>query len=156
MGLYVKSSQPLNVFANLVNSNRGAGVAVLQSGQLTRLVNNCILGNGRGGVAVEKDCRVELRGNGVYKNGGHGVAFCGNGQIVENDVVGNRGYGIQASGSADVKVRGTRGPFQHRVIITIQKNTSPLHIYTLPILPTRCCATVSNQHTAVALPCSAR
>ncbi|XP_037328459.2 F-box only protein 10 [Pungitius pungitius] len=108
VGLYVKSSQPLNVFANLVNSNRGTGVAVLQSGQLTRLVNNCILGNGRGGVTVEKDCRVELRGNGVYKNSGHGVAFCGNGQIVENDVVGNRGYGIQVSGSADIKVLRNR------------------------------------------------
>lgn len=107
VGLYVKSSEPLNVFANLVNSNRGAGIAVLQSSQLTRLVTNCILENGRGGVTVEKDCRVELRGNGIYKNSGHGVSFSGNGQIVENDVVGNRGYGVQVSGSADIKVRWT-------------------------------------------------
>lgn len=105
VGLYVKSSEPLNVFANLINSNRGTGITVLQSSQLTRLVTNCILNNGRGGVTVEKDCRVELRGNGIYKNSGHGVSFCGNGQIVENDVVGNRGYGIQISGSADIKVR---------------------------------------------------
>lgn len=104
VGLYVKSSEPLNVFANLVNNNRGTGVAVLQSSQLTRLVTNCILENGRGGVTVEKDCRVELRGNGIYENGGHGVSFSGNGQIVENDVVGNRGSGIQVSGNADIKV----------------------------------------------------
>lgn len=108
VGLYVKSSEPLNVFANLVNGNRGTGIAVLQSSQLTRLVTNCVLENGRGGVTVEKDCRVELRGNGIYKNCGHGVSFSGNGQIVENDVVGNRGYGIQVSGSADVKVLRNR------------------------------------------------
>lgn len=103
----MKSSEPLNVFANLVNSNRGTGIAVLQSSQLTRLGTNCILENGRGGVTVEKDCRVELRGNGIYKNSGHGVGFSGNGQILENDVVGNRGYGIQVSGSADIKVKWT-------------------------------------------------
>uniref|UniRef100_A0A8C5IB19 F-box domain-containing protein n=1 Tax=Gouania willdenowi TaxID=441366 RepID=A0A8C5IB19_GOUWI len=103
VGLYVKSSEALNVFANLINNNRGPGVAVLQSGQLTRLATNCILENSRGGVSVEKDCRVELRGNGIYENSGHGISFSGNGQMVENDVVGNR-YGIQVSGSADVKV----------------------------------------------------
>uniref|UniRef100_A0A3B4VMH3 F-box protein 10 n=1 Tax=Seriola dumerili TaxID=41447 RepID=A0A3B4VMH3_SERDU len=108
VGLYVKSSEPLNVFANLVNSNRGTGIAVLQSSQLTRLVTNCILENVRGGVTVEKDCRVELRGNGIYENSGHGVGFSGNGQIVENDVVGNRGYGIQVSGNADIKVLRNR------------------------------------------------
>lgn len=108
VGLYVKSSEPLNAFGNLVNSNRGTGIAVLQSSQLTRLVSNCILENGRGGVAVEKDCRVELRGNGIYENGSHGVVFCGNGQIVENDLVGNSGYGIQVSGSADMKVLRNR------------------------------------------------
>ncbi|CAG5940765.1 unnamed protein product [Menidia menidia] len=104
VGLYVKSSEALNVFANLVNGNRGLGVAVLQSSQLTRLVTNCVLKNSRGGVTVEKDCRVELRGNGVYDNGGHGVRFSGSGQIVENDVVGNTGYGIQVSASTDVKI----------------------------------------------------
>ncbi|XP_029003918.1 F-box only protein 10 [Betta splendens] len=108
VGLYVKSSEPLNVFANLLNNNCGAGVAVLQSTQLTRLVTNCVLGNGRGGVAVERDCRVELRGNGVYDNGGHGVSFAGHGQIVENDVVGNCGCGVQVSGCADVKVLRNR------------------------------------------------
>ncbi|XP_064859501.1 F-box only protein 10 [Oncorhynchus nerka] len=108
VGLYVKSSEPLNVVANLVNGNRGAGVAVLQSGQLTRLVANCVHGNSRGGVTVERECRVELRGNGVYDNGGHGVSFRGDGQVVENDVVGNRGYGIRLSDSADVKVLRNR------------------------------------------------
>lgn len=108
VGLYMKSSEPLNVFANLINRNHGTGIAVLQSSQLTRLVTNCILENGRGGVTVEKDCRVELRGNGIYENCGPGVSFTGNGQIVENDVVGNRGYGIQVSGNADIKVLRNR------------------------------------------------
>ncbi|KAF7666226.1 hypothetical protein LDENG_00114680 [Lucifuga dentata] len=108
VGLYVKSSEPLNVFANVVNSNRGTGIAVLQSSQLTRVATNCILDNGRGGVTVEKDCRVELRGNGIYENGGHGISFSGSGQIVENDVVGNNGYCIQVSGSADIKVLRNR------------------------------------------------
>lgn len=100
----MKSSEALNVFGNLVNSNCGPGVAVVQSSQLTRLVTNGIVENGRGGVTVEKDCRVELRGNGIYENSGHGVRFSGNGQIVENDVVGNCGCGIQVSASSDVKV----------------------------------------------------
>uniref|UniRef100_A0A8C7YY91 F-box protein 10 n=1 Tax=Oryzias sinensis TaxID=183150 RepID=A0A8C7YY91_9TELE len=108
VGLYVKSSEAMNVFANLVNSNRGPGIAVLQSSQLTRLVTNCILENDRGGVTVEKDCRVELRGNGIYENRGHGVRFSGIGQIVENDVVGNHGNGIQVSTSADIKVMRNR------------------------------------------------
>ncbi|KAM4585085.1 F-box only protein 10-like isoform 2-T2 [Odontesthes bonariensis] len=104
VGLYVKSSEALNVFANLINSNRGPGIAVLQSSQLTRLVTNCILKNSRGGITVEKDCRVELRGNGIYENSGHGVRLSGNGQIVENDVVGNSGCGIQVSASTDIKM----------------------------------------------------
>uniref|UniRef100_A0A3P8XSF9 F-box domain-containing protein n=1 Tax=Esox lucius TaxID=8010 RepID=A0A3P8XSF9_ESOLU len=108
VGLYVKSSEPLNVVANLVNGNHGAGVAVLQSSQLTRLVANCVHGNGHGGVTVERECRVELRGNGIYDNGGHGVSFRGDGQVVENDVVGNRGYGIRLTDSADIKVLRNR------------------------------------------------
>ncbi|KAJ8000490.1 hypothetical protein DPEC_G00180670 [Dallia pectoralis] len=108
VGLYVKSSEPLNVVANLVNGNCGAGVAVLQSSQLMRLVANCIHGNGRGGVTVERECRVELRGNGVYDNGGHGVSFRGDGHVIENDVVGNRGYGIRLADSADIKVLRNR------------------------------------------------
>ncbi|MEQ2306355.1 hypothetical protein AMECASPLE_007370 [Ameca splendens] len=104
VGLYVKSSEALNVLANLMNRNCGPGIAVLQSAQLTRLVTNCIVENGRGGITVEKDCRVELRGNGIYENSGHGVRFSGTGQIAENDVVGNCGYGIQVSASTDIKV----------------------------------------------------
>ncbi|XP_075886789.1 F-box only protein 10 isoform X2 [Nelusetta ayraudi] len=108
VGLYVKSSEPLNVFANLIHGNRSSGITVLQSSQLTRLVTNCIQHNGRGGVVVERDCRVELRGNGIYRNSGHGVSFSGSGQIAENDVVGNRGSGIQVSGSSDIKVLRNR------------------------------------------------
>lgn len=88
-----------------MNRNSGPGIAVLQSTQLTRLVTNCIVENGRGGLTVEKDCRVELRGNGIYENSGHGVRFNGSGQIMENDVVGNCGCGIQVSASTDIKVR---------------------------------------------------
>ncbi|XP_061687023.1 F-box only protein 10 isoform X2 [Syngnathoides biaculeatus] len=108
VGLYVKTSEPLNVYANLVERNGGAGVAVLQSGQLTRLVANCVLANVGGGVTVEKDARAELRCNGIYENGERGVDFAGTGQVVENDVVGNCGHGIQVSGSGDVKLLRNR------------------------------------------------
>ncbi|XP_068607450.1 F-box only protein 10 [Brachionichthys hirsutus] len=108
VGLYVKSSEPLNAFGNLINRNHGSGIAVLHSSQLTRLLSNCVLRNGQGGVTVERDCRVELRGNGVYKNSGHGVDFSGTGHIVENDVIGNRGCGIRVSGSVDIKVLRNR------------------------------------------------
>ncbi|KAG7458699.1 hypothetical protein MATL_G00223350, partial [Megalops atlanticus] len=108
VGLYVKSSEALNVVGNAVHSNRGTGVSVVQSGQLTRLVANCVSGNGRVGVTVETGCRAELRGNGIYDNGSHGVRFRGDGQIVENDVVGNRGCGLRVMENADVKVLRNR------------------------------------------------
>ncbi|KAJ8410989.1 hypothetical protein AAFF_G00180240 [Aldrovandia affinis] len=108
VGLYVKSSEALNVVGNAVYANGGAGVSVLQSGQLTRLVANCICGNTRTGVTVETGCQVELRGNGVYDNGGHGISCRGDGQIVENDVVGNRACGIRVRENADVKILRNR------------------------------------------------
>uniref|UniRef100_A0A671MKK7 F-box only protein 10-like n=1 Tax=Sinocyclocheilus anshuiensis TaxID=1608454 RepID=A0A671MKK7_9TELE len=108
VGVYVKSSEPLNVVANMVNSNRGDGVSVIQSAQLTRLVGNCVLCNGWTGVAVDRECRVELRGNGVYGNNCHGVCFRGDGLIVENDVVGNNAVGIRVMDNADVKVLRNR------------------------------------------------
>lgn len=148
----MKSSEPLNVFANLINSNRGSGITVLQSSQLTRLVTNCIQNNGRGGVAVEKDCRVELRGNGIYKNSGHGVSFSGSGQIVENDVVGNRGSGIQISSSTDIKVKQT-DTYMFTYTLTCWHN---ICIFKNIFSSLRFCATVSNQHWAVALLCLAQ
>ncbi|KAJ3614854.1 hypothetical protein NHX12_018424 [Muraenolepis orangiensis] len=108
VGLYVKTSESLNVIGNLLNGNCAAGIAVVQSSQLTRLIANCVMDNSLGGVTVEKECQVELRGNGVYDNKGHGVSFCGGGQIGENDVVGNRGNGIQVSSNAVVKVMHNR------------------------------------------------
>ncbi|XP_065131039.2 F-box only protein 10 isoform X2 [Paramisgurnus dabryanus] len=108
VGVYVKSSEPLNVVANMVNNNRGAGVSIIQSAQLTRLVGNCVLGNGWMGVTVDRESRVELRGNGVYGNGCHGVCFRGDGLIMENDVVGNNSVGIRVMDNADVKVLRNR------------------------------------------------
>ncbi|KAG5286872.1 hypothetical protein AALO_G00019690 [Alosa alosa] len=107
-GVYVKSCESVNIVGNMVGENRGVGMAVLQSTQLTRLVGNCIRGNAHAGVTVAKECRVELRGNGVYANGGHGVSYCGDGLIVENDIVGNRRSGIRATDNADVKVLRNR------------------------------------------------
>uniref|UniRef100_W5LFX8 F-box protein 10 n=1 Tax=Astyanax mexicanus TaxID=7994 RepID=W5LFX8_ASTMX len=104
VGVYVKSSEALNVVGNMVSNNRAAGMSIIQSTQLTRLVGNCVHGNGRTGVTVDRECRVELRGNGIYGNSCHGICFRGDGQIVENDVVGNSGVGIRVMESADVKV----------------------------------------------------
>uniref|UniRef100_A0A8C2EI85 F-box protein 10 n=1 Tax=Cyprinus carpio TaxID=7962 RepID=A0A8C2EI85_CYPCA len=108
VGVYVKSSEPLNVVANMVKNNTGAGVSVIQSAQLTRLVGNCVLCNGWTGVTVDGECRVELRSNGVYGNNCHGVCFRGDGLIVENDVVGNNAVGIRVMDNADVKVLRNR------------------------------------------------
>lgn len=104
VGVYVKSSEALNVVGNMVASNRAAGVAIVQSAQLTRLVSNCVHGNGRAGITVDRECRVELRGNGIYGNSYHGVCFRGDGQIVENDVAGNGAVAVRLIESADVKV----------------------------------------------------
>ncbi|KAJ8385151.1 hypothetical protein AAFF_G00192020 [Aldrovandia affinis] len=108
VGLYVKSSEPLNVVGNAVYSNSGVGVALLQSAQLSRVIANCICGNGRAGVAVAAGSRVELRGNGVYDNGGPGISSRGDGQIVENDVMGNQGCGLRLRESADIRVLRNR------------------------------------------------
>ncbi|KPP77970.1 F-box only protein 10-like [Scleropages formosus] len=107
-GLYVRSNEALNVVGNAVHSNLGAGVSVLQSDLPAHLLANCIASNSHAGVTVETGCCVELRGNGIYDNGGHGVSCRGDGQIVENDVVGNGGCGIRLMESNDIRVLRNR------------------------------------------------
>ncbi|XP_032863962.1 F-box only protein 10 [Tyto alba] len=103
-GLHVKSSEALNVIANVIHANGDGGVEVLQSGQLTRVANNSISSNSHGGVMVEAECRVELRGNGIYENSSHGIVSKGEGVIAENDIVGNHRCGLQLLQAADMKV----------------------------------------------------
>lgn len=103
--MHVKSSEALNVIANVIHANRDGGVAVLQSSQLTRIANNSISCNSRGGVLVEAECQVELRGNGIYENSSHGIVSKGEGIIMENDIIGNHRCGLQLLQAADMKVR---------------------------------------------------
>ncbi|OCT59279.1 hypothetical protein XELAEV_18001231mg [Xenopus laevis] len=107
-GLYIKSSEALNIMANAIHANKDCGVAVFQSTQLTRIGNNSISCNRLSGVQVEAGCRVELRGNGIYDNRSHGLISKGDGIILENDIIGNRGCGIQLIQTADMKVTRNR------------------------------------------------
>eukprot|EP00079_Xenopus_tropicalis_P019173 XP_012808590.1 PREDICTED: F-box only protein 10 isoform X2 [Xenopus tropicalis] len=107
-GLYIKSSEALNIMANAIHANQDCGVAVFQSTQLTRIGNNSISCNRLSGVNVEAGCRVELRGNGIYDNRSHGLTSKGDGVILENDIIGNRGCGIQLIQTADMKVTRNR------------------------------------------------
>uniref|UniRef100_A0A663FI85 F-box protein 10 n=2 Tax=Aquila chrysaetos chrysaetos TaxID=223781 RepID=A0A663FI85_AQUCH len=107
-GLHVKSSEALNVIANVIHANRDGGVAVLQSSRLTRIANNSISCNSRGGVLVEAECQVELRGNGIYENSSHGIVSKGEGIIMENDIVGNHRCGLRLLQAADMKVTKNR------------------------------------------------
>ncbi|XP_068276268.1 F-box only protein 10 isoform X2 [Nyctibius grandis] len=107
-GLHVKSSEALNVVANVIQANGAGGVAVAQSSRLTRIAKNRIARNGRGGVLVEAECQVELRGNGIYENSSHGVVSKGEGVIAENDIVGNRRCGLRLLRAADMKVTKNR------------------------------------------------
>ena len=134
----MKSSEALNAVGNAVHGNKAAGVTVLQSGQLTRLVANCVCGNARTGVTVETGCQVELRGNGVYDNGGHGISCRGDGQVTENDVVGNRGSGIRLAESADVKVSRVTTGYGRGKLTAIKPRFSfdTPHLLTEPIFTT--------------------
>uniref|UniRef100_A0A8D0L6I4 F-box protein 10 n=1 Tax=Sphenodon punctatus TaxID=8508 RepID=A0A8D0L6I4_SPHPU len=107
-GLYVKSSEALNIIANAIHANHDSGVAVLQSTQLTRIANNSVSCNSLGGILIEAECRVELRGNGIYDNSSHGVASKGDGVITENDIIGNHGCGLKLLQAADMKVTKNR------------------------------------------------
>ncbi|KAM6229964.1 F-box only protein 10 isoform 1-T2 [Porphyrio hochstetteri] len=107
-GLHIKSSEALNIIANVIDANRESGVAVLQSSQLTRIANNSISRNSGGGVLVEAKCQVELRGNGIYENSSHGIVSKGEGVIVENDIIGNHRCGLQLLQAADMKVTKNR------------------------------------------------
>uniref|UniRef100_G3WUF1 F-box only protein 10 n=2 Tax=Sarcophilus harrisii TaxID=9305 RepID=G3WUF1_SARHA len=107
-GLYVKSNEALNVIANVIIANQESGLAVLQSTQLTRIANNSISCNYLGGVLVESECRVELRGNGIYDNRGPGVSSKGDGTILENDIIGNQGCGLQLLQAANMKITKNR------------------------------------------------
>ena len=76
-----------------------------QSSQLTRMANNSISCNRQSGVKVEAQCKVELRGNGIYDNRGHGIITKGDSTVViENDIIGNRGSGLQLLPTSDTKV----------------------------------------------------
>ncbi|XP_054843097.1 F-box only protein 10 [Eublepharis macularius] len=107
-GLYVKSSEALNIIGNAIHANHDCGVSVSQSSQLTRIANNSISCNSLGGVLVEAECRVDLRGNGIYDNSSHGIASKGDGVIAENDILGNQGCGLRLLQAADMKVTKNR------------------------------------------------
>ncbi|KAL8202880.1 UNVERIFIED_CONTAM: hypothetical protein K2H54_028392 [Gekko kuhli] len=107
-GLYVKSSEALNIIGNAIHANRDCGVSISQSSQLTRIANNSISCNSLGGVLVEAECRVDLRGNGIYDNSSHGVASKGDGTVTENDILGNKGCGLRLLQAADMKVNRNR------------------------------------------------
>ncbi|XP_053321806.1 F-box only protein 10 [Spea bombifrons] len=107
-GLYIKSNEALNIIANAIHANQDSGVAVFQSTQLARIGNNSISCNRLSGVHVETGCRVELRGNGIYDNKSHGIVSKGDGTIIENDIIGNRGCGLQLIQTADMKVTRNR------------------------------------------------
>ncbi|XP_043915731.1 F-box only protein 10 [Protopterus annectens] len=118
-GLYVKSSEALNIATNAVHANHDSGIAVFQSTQLTRIANNSITCNSAAGVLIETGCKVELRGNGIYDNNSHGIISKGDGIILENDILGNHGSGIQLLESADVKVLRNRIQSVHNFAVAI-------------------------------------
>ncbi|XP_032333903.1 F-box only protein 10 isoform X5 [Camelus ferus] len=104
-GLYVQSSEALHVITNVIHANGDRGITVAQSSQLTRVANNSISCNRQSGVKVEAQCKVELRGNGIYDNRGHGIITKGDSTVViENDIIGNRGSGLQLLPMSDTKV----------------------------------------------------
>lgn len=104
-GIFVQSSEALQVTANVIHANGDRGVTIVQSSQLTRVANNSISCNRQSGVKVEFQCKVELRGNGIYDNRGHGIITKGDGTaVVENDIIGNRGSGLQLLPRSDTKV----------------------------------------------------
>lgn len=104
-GLYVQSSEALHVITNVIHANGDRGITVAQSSQLTRMANNSISCNRQSGVKVEAQCKVELRGNGIYDNRGHGIITKGDSTVViENDIIGNRGSGLQLLPTSDTKV----------------------------------------------------
>ncbi|XP_072137960.1 F-box only protein 10 isoform X2 [Mobula birostris] len=107
-GIYIKSNETLNIIANAIHANHDNGIAVYQSSQFTHITNNSITCNSIGGILVEAGCKVELRGNGIYDNNSHGVTSKGEGAILENDILGNHGYGLQLLESADMKVTKNR------------------------------------------------
>lgn len=82
---------------------------MLQSSQLTCIANNSISCNSRAGVLVEAECQVELCGNGVYENSGHGIVSKGEGVITENDIIDNHRCGLQLLQAAHMKVRLAEG-----------------------------------------------
>lgn len=82
---------------------------MLQSSQMTCIADNSISCNSQGGVLVEAECQVELRGNGIYENSSHGIVSKGEGIIAENDIIGNQRCGLQLLQAADMKVRPAKG-----------------------------------------------
>ncbi|XP_032095988.1 F-box only protein 10 isoform X2 [Sapajus apella] len=126
-GLYVQSSEALHVITNVIHANGDRGITVAQSSQLTRVANNSISCNQQSGVKVEAQCKVELRGNGIYDNRGQGIITKGDSTIViENDIIGNRGSGLQLLPRSDTKVIKNRIHSFRAYGITVQGRAKAL------------------------------
>ncbi|XP_041082160.1 F-box only protein 10 isoform X1 [Polyodon spathula] len=113
VGIYIKSSEALNIMGNAIHANHENGITVFQSSQLTRIANNSVTRNTICGILVEAGCRVELRGNGVYDNNSHGITSKGDGVILENDIIGNHGCALKLLETADMKVMKNRIQSHH-------------------------------------------
>ncbi|XP_069486585.1 F-box only protein 10 [Ambystoma mexicanum] len=118
-GLYIKSSEALNIVANAIHANQDSGIAIVQSTQLTRIANNSISCNSLSGALIEVGCRVELRGNGIYDNSSHGIASKGDGIVLENDIIGNHGRGLHLLQTADMKITKNRIHSFHNYAIAL-------------------------------------
>ncbi|XP_066895811.1 F-box only protein 10 isoform X5 [Kogia breviceps] len=103
-GVYVQSSEVLHVITNVIHANGDRGITVAQNSQLTCVANNSISCNHQSGVKVEAQCKVEFRGNGIYDNRGHGIITKGDSTVIENDIIGNWGSGLQLLPTSDTKV----------------------------------------------------
>ncbi|KAM4638765.1 LOW QUALITY PROTEIN: F-box only protein 10 [Amazona ochrocephala] len=102
---HVKSSEMINVIIGVIHANHDGRLVVVQSSQLTCVDSNSISCNSWGGMLVEPECQVEIRGNGIYENHSHGIVSRGEGIITENDITGNHQCGLQLLQAADVKNR---------------------------------------------------
>ncbi|XP_061408144.1 F-box only protein 10-like [Lethenteron reissneri] len=122
-GVFVKSSESLTVAWNALHCNEECGVAVHKSTALARIASNNVSWNGRGGVSVRPSCKVELQGNGVYHNTGHGIESCGEGSLIENDVVTSRGCGLRLAQDARMLVLKNRVLSLHRYAMAVFERT---------------------------------
>ncbi|CAH1773627.1 unnamed protein product [Owenia fusiformis] len=106
-GVFLQSKESIHIMANVIHGNREIGIQVHQVAPVL-LINNSVTCNAGSGIEVAEFASVDIHGNGIYDNRDEGILLQSEGEIWENDIIGNQRAGILVHNAKDVKISNNR------------------------------------------------